>query len=171
MSEHMKELLSDYMDDELNEMEKERIEKHLAICSDCNNRLQELMSLREDLVKAYRQIEIPAMIEEKVLEKIQLTSIRRYSGVLNMLAFLALFAFGVMLFVTTSPFFTVEMPIFQSVYSIARSLIYAIPSIISSIPYVVEVITLFMMGFIALAIITLRYLVHTMGKTVRAEDI
>jgi hypothetical protein len=76
-----------------------------------------------------------------------------------------------MLFATTSPILSIGLPIFHSVYSIARGLIYAVPSIISAIPYVVNVIIALILCFILLAILTLSYLVHTMGKTVRAEDI
>jgi predicted anti-sigma-YlaC factor YlaD len=171
MSDHIEELLSDYMDDELNEVEKQKIEKHLSICSDCNQRLHELRSMREQLLAAYLSIEIPSMIEEKVMGKIQQASIKKYTGTLNLLAFLTLSAFGIMLFATTSPILSIGLPIFHSVYSIARGLIYAVPSIISAIPYVVNVIIALILCFILLAILTLSYLVHTMGKTVRAEDI
>jgi predicted anti-sigma-YlaC factor YlaD len=159
------------MDDEMNEEEKEKIEKHLSICTDCRNQYRELMSLRQEILAAYLPIEIPVMFEERVMGKIQQAYFERSASILNFLAFLLLFAFGIMLFVTASPFLTVGFPIFYSVYSIGRGLIYAIPSIISAVPYVAEVITVLILSFIALAIITLRYLVHTMGKTVRAEDI
>jgi predicted anti-sigma-YlaC factor YlaD len=171
MSDHIENLLSEYMDDELNEEEKQIIEKHLAVCSDCNHRLHELRSLRKQILAAYLPIEIPSMIEEIVIEKIQQASIKKSTGALNLLAFLSLFAFGIMLMVTASPILTIGLPIFHSVYSIARGLIYAVPSIISALPYVVEVIIALIFCFIIFAILTLRYLVHTMGKTVRAEDI
>jgi predicted anti-sigma-YlaC factor YlaD len=171
MSDHIENLLSEYMDNELNEEEKQIIEKHLAVCSDCNHRLHELRSLRKQLLAAYLPIEIPNMIEEIVIKKIQQASIKKSSGALNLLAFLTLFAFGIMLMVTASPILTIGFPIFHSVYSIARGLIYAVPSIISALPYVVEVIIALILCFIIFAILTLRYLVHTMGKTVRAEDI
>jgi hypothetical protein len=111
------------------------------------------------------------MIEEKVLGKIQQAAIKKSISVLNFFAFFSLFAFGIMLMVTTSPFLTVGFPIFHSAYSIARGLIYAVPSIISAVPYVIDVIIALILSFILIAILTLRYLVHTMGKTVRAEDI
>jgi predicted anti-sigma-YlaC factor YlaD len=171
MSDHIENLLSEYMDDQLNEEEKQIIETHLAACSDCNHRLTELRSLRKQILDAYMPIEIPSMIEDIVMEKIQLASIKKSTGALNLLAFLSLFAFGIMLMVSASPIFTIGLPIFHSVYSIARGLIYAVPSIISALPYVVEVIIALILCFIIFAILTLRYLVHTMGKTIRAEDI
>lgn len=171
MSEHIKELLSDFMDNEINEDERQMIEKHLAVCTDCNNWFRELTTLRKQILATYQMIEVPSTIEGNVLEKIQGVSIKKYSGVLNRIAIIMFFAFGIMFLVTTSPFLTVGLPIFHTIYSIARGLIYAIPSIISAIPYVVEVITVVIFSFIALAVITLRYLVHSMGTTVRAEDI
>lgn len=170
MSDHIEELLSEYIDDELNEEQKQTIEKHLSICSDCNHRLQEMKLLRKQILEAYLQVEIP-MIEEKVMAKIQQASIKKAINVLNLFAFLTLFAFGIMLMVTASPFLTIGLPIFHSAYSIARGLIYAVPSIISAIPHVVEVMIALILSFILIAILTLRYLVHTMGNTVRAEDI
>lgn len=171
MSEHVKELLSDYMDDEITEMEKQMIETHLATCADCTNQLRDLMSIREQIFAAYQKIVIPSTIEDKVLEKIHMASIRNYSGILNRMAIIMLITFGMMFLITASRILTVGLPIFHSLYSIARGLIYAVPSIISAIPYVVEVITVLMLSFIAIAILTLRYLVHMMGKNVRVEDI
>ena len=172
MAEHIEEeLLSEYMDDELSEMEKQKIDQHLATCSVCSKQLKQLMMLRKEIHATYLPIDIPGLIEEKVLEKIQQASLMKSRGILNLLAMFMLFVFGITLFVTTSPLLTVGFPIFHSVYSISRGLIYAVPSIISAIPYVVEVIIVFILCFIAIAIFTLRYLVHTMGKTVRAEDI
>jgi predicted anti-sigma-YlaC factor YlaD len=171
MSDHIEELLSEYIDDELTEEQKQTIEEHLSICSDCNHRLQEIKLLRKQILEAYLSIEIPSMIEEKVLGKIQQAAIKKSISVLNFFAFFSLFAFGIMLMVTTSPFLTVGFPIFHSAYSIARGLIYAVPSIISAVPYVIDVIIALILSFILIAILTLRYLVHTMGKTVRAEDI
>jgi predicted anti-sigma-YlaC factor YlaD len=170
VTEHVEELLSEYMDDELTEMEKRTIEKHLAICSDCHNRLLELMLIRKELLAAYMPIEIPN-IEENVIEKIKLSSVKRSSGVMNLLAFMMLLIFWVMLFAAASPFMTVGFSIFHSVYSIARGLTYAIPSIISAIPYAAEVIIALILCFIAIAILTLRYLVSAMGKTIRVEDL
>lgn len=170
MTEHIENLLSEYMDDELTEMEKQTVEKHIAICSACKNRLLELMSLRKGLQAAFFHIEIPA-IEEKVLEKIKLSSINRSSGTLNLLAFIMLFSFGVMLFGATSPFMTVGFSIFHSVYIIVRGIIYAVPSIIAAIPYAAEVIVVLIICFIAISIFVLRYLVAAVGKTVRVEDI
>jgi anti-sigma factor RsiW len=171
MSDHIEDLLSEYIDDELNEEQKQIIEEHLSICSDCNHRLQEIKFLRNQIFEAYLSIEIPSRLEDKVMAKIQQASIKKAISVLNLFAFLSLFAFGIMLMVTASPFLTVGLPVFHSAYSIARGLIYAVPSIISAIPYVVGVIIVLIISFILIAILTLRYLVHTMGKTVRAEDI
>lgn len=171
MSDHIEELLSEYIDDELNEEQKQTIEEHLSICSDCNHRLQEIKLLRKQILEAYLSIEIPSRIEDKVMAKIQQASIKKAISVLNLFAFLSLFAFGIMLMVTASPFLTVGLPIFHSAYSIARGLIYAVPSIISALPHVVEVIIVLILSFILISILTLSYLVHTMGKTVRAEDI
>src|SRR5947199_8630306 len=103
MSEHIKELLSDYMDNEINEDERQMIEKHLAVCTDCNNWFRELTTLRKQILATYQMIEVPSTIEGNVLEKIQGVSIKKYTGVLNRIAIIMCFVFGVLFLVTTIP--------------------------------------------------------------------
>lgn len=171
MSEHIGELISFYMDEEVNEAERNTIEKHLAICPECSDKLLELTILREQIHKEYQRIEIPDMIEDFVIAKIQQASTQNYSAMLNRMGLFALVIFAFIFLAMTSPFLSIGYHILNTVFSIANGLIHAIPPLISANPYVLESVSGFILVLIALAILTIRYLVHTMGNTVKAEDI
>lgn len=171
MEQHIGNLLHDYLDDELNEAEKLVIEEHLDDCSDCKNKLYELISLRQQIYGAYELVEIPSRIEDNVMSRINQDSIKLYSGVLNRNAIIMLSIFGIIFLAGTTPFLTVGLHIFNTIFSISRGLLYALPSIISTIPYLFAAFAVFIILFIVLALLIVRYLVHTIGKTVRAEDI
>lgn len=171
MADHIGELLHDYLDDEMNEVERTVIEKHLDNCSECKNRLFELTSLRQQMLDAYQLIEIPNRIEDKILANIEQESIKIYAVTLNRTAIIMMSIFGIIFLAGTTPFLTVGFHIINMIFSISRGLIYAIPSIISTIPYVVASVALFIILLIAMALFIVRYLVHNIGKTVGAEDI
>lgn len=171
MEKHIGELLHDYLDDELNEAERLVIEKHLNICPECQKQLFVFISIKQQIYDAYQMVEVPELIEDKVMAKIEQDSIRIYSGILNRTAIIMMSAFGLIFLAGTTPFLPVGLHIVHTFFSISRGLIYAIPSIITAIPYVVSAIAVFIFLLIAAALLIVRYLVHNMGKTIGAEDI
>lgn len=52
LQDHVAELLSGYVDGELTQQQRQRIDVHCASCTDCANDLRELQELRESLVNA-----------------------------------------------------------------------------------------------------------------------
>ena len=52
LDEHVAELLSGYVDGELTQQQRQRIDVHCASCSDCAKDLRELQELRESIGKA-----------------------------------------------------------------------------------------------------------------------
>lgn len=171
MGLHLGESLHDYLDGELNEADRLTIEKHLEICSECKNQLIELTSLRQMLFDTYQMIEIPDMIEDRVMAKIEQDTIKSYSGMLNRMAVIMMFVFGVIFLAGTTPFLSIGLSMISAMFSITRGLIYAIPSIISAIPYVVSAIAVIIILLIVMALFIVRYLIHNMAKTIGAEDI
>jgi predicted anti-sigma-YlaC factor YlaD len=171
MSEHIGELLSLYIDDEVGEDEKNRIEKHLAQCQQCQNDFLELTMLKNQMYAEFQFIDIPDNIEDQVMAKISKTILVKHSQTVNRTAPFVLIAFGILFMVATGPFLTLGLHIFHTFFSIGRGLIYAIPSILSAIPYVLEVLSIVILVLIILAIIALKFLVHTIGKTVRTGDL
>lgn len=171
MSEHIsEELLSLYIDEEVNVEEKDMIEGHISQCMDCQNGLLDLSLLHEQILSEYQLINIPDLIEDHVMGKIQETMNQKSSTFLNRAAIIVVLAFGLMTMGATSPFIHVGLHIINTLYSISKGLIYAIPSILSAIPYMIEAISAAILLLIVLAIIILRYLVNTMAKTVEAGD-
>jgi predicted anti-sigma-YlaC factor YlaD len=171
MSEHIGYLLNDYLDDELNDTEKALIEQHLFNCSYCTNQLIELTSLNQQILDAYQIVDIPDLIEDRVLAEIEQESVKTYLGKLNRVAIFVIVFFGITFLAATSPFLTVGVHIFQTTFSIGRGLIYAFPSIIAAIPYFVEVTAVLIVLLITLALLIIRFLVHNMGKTAGAEEL
>jgi anti-sigma factor RsiW len=51
IDEHVGDLLSGYMDGEMTQQERQRVEIHCAHCSECESELQELRQLRERIGK------------------------------------------------------------------------------------------------------------------------
>ncbi|MBH8597272.1 MULTISPECIES: zf-HC2 domain-containing protein [unclassified Thermoactinomyces] len=64
---HVKEMLSAYMDHELPASEKEEVEKHLQTCSDCRDALDRLMEMKMLLAQSLEEIEIPEAFTNKVM--------------------------------------------------------------------------------------------------------
>lgn len=156
-----------YLDGEIDEQEKNKIEEHLALCPECRQKLQELSSMKEQLTSAFTMIEIPDRIEDKVLSGIRQAAIHKYTWA----ALTFMIGFGLLFLLSMIQIFTAGLHIFQTTFSISRGLIYAFPSIMGTIPNMIVVVSIFIVMFITMALIMLRYLVHTMGKKLRVEDI
>jgi predicted anti-sigma-YlaC factor YlaD len=171
VSEHIGELLSLYIDKEVVEDEKNKIEEHLAQCQQCQNDFLELTMLKNLLNDEYQYIDIPDNIEEQVMAKISQTATAEYSRLFNRTALFMMATFGILFLAATGPFLTLVLHIFHTLFSISMGLIYAIPSILSAIPYVIEVISIVLLVLIILAVFTLKLLVHTMGKSIRTGDL
>ncbi len=171
MSEHIVEFLNDYLDDELTEPERAAIEKHLYSCGTCRDLLNELTSLKQQLIETYQEIEIPDLIEDSVLAKIELESMGINPGRLKRTAIFMLGVLGGIFLAATTPFLTVWVHIFQTVFSISRAIIYAIPSIISAIPFAVEVTAAFIVLLITMTVLVVKYIISSIGKTAGAEEI
>jgi anti-sigma factor RsiW len=137
MNDHVHELLSAFIDGELNEKERKKVVDHVAECRQCSDELKELQWLKEELFAAYQSIEIPnAQFEQSVVEKIKKVSspyrsINRYVhwtmglGVL-LLAAVILFKMGTVLYIA--------IKVAASFVHIGLSVLHALASVLSSIP-------------------------------------
>lgn len=171
MSEHIRELLSSYIDDEITQAEKELVEGHLESCLECKNELFQLGMIKEQFKSAFQMIEIPDMIEDKVMMEIEQSRVPHSFGLLNSTAILVMAMLAIVLSLASGPVITVGVYIFQTVLSIGRGLIYTIPSLISAVPYAAAAASAFIVIIVAMAIFALRFLVHSVGKPAGAEDL
>ncbi|MCY9691475.1 anti-sigma factor family protein [Paenibacillus alginolyticus] len=70
MSNHIEDLLSAYMDNELTESERQQVEEHLNTCSECSAVLNDVMDLKNQVFAAFHSIEAPEGLEDKVIRAI-----------------------------------------------------------------------------------------------------
>ncbi|XJZ28797.1 anti-sigma factor family protein [Bacillota bacterium Lsc_1132] len=171
MSEHIGEMLSSYIDDEVNEIEREWVERHLENCLECKSEYLQLKMINEQFHNAYQMIEIPAGIEEMVFTRIQQNRAPRSFRLLNGMAILIIVALAFAVMAASGPFATAGIYIFQTLFSIGRGLIFAISSLLTAVPYMLGAVSAFMLVVVALSIVTLRFLVHSVGKTAGAEEL
>ncbi len=171
MSEHIGELLSSYIDDEVSEIERKWVERHLENCLECKREYLQLKMIQEQFQTAYQMIKIPETIEENVFAKIQQNRTPRSFPLLNGVAIFILVALAVGILAASGPFATAGIYIVQTIFSIGRGLIFALSSLLSAVPYMLGVVSAFMLVVVALAMVILRFLVHSVGKTVGAEEL
>lgn len=171
MSDHLGELLSSYIDEEMTEIEKEWVERHLETCGACKDEYVQMMMMKHQFQEVYQMIELPEGIEDKVFAKINSNLAPRSFGFLNGTAFLIMVALAVVLSLISGPIVTVGVYIVQTIFSIGRGLMYAVPSLLSAIPYMAAAVSGFIVIIIIMSIFTLRFLVHSVGKTAGVEDI
>jgi len=67
MSDHIEELISAYIDDELTEGERVQVEKHLAQCPDCSAIVKDMLDIQHQVRSAFQLIEVPDDLDNKVI--------------------------------------------------------------------------------------------------------
>lgn len=70
MAEHVRELLSAYIDNEVNRDEEELVRNHLKHCEECRESLYELELLKDNVFYAYENIEVPVGLEASIMNRI-----------------------------------------------------------------------------------------------------
>lgn len=66
--------LSAYLDDEISETERQRIDSHLNTCADCREVLSQLYEMQAFYISELTAVEVSGDIESRVLSQIQKTS-------------------------------------------------------------------------------------------------
>lgn len=137
MNDHVHELLSAFIDGELNEEERKKVADHVAECRQCSTELKELQWLKEELFAVYHFIEIPnVQFEHSVVRKIKQISspyrpMNRY--VRWTMSFIALLMAAFILS-TMGNVFYVGITLATSFVHIGLSVTHALASVLSSIP-------------------------------------
>lgn len=70
MSDHIEDLLSEYMDNELNDLDRQQVEGHLQTCSQCRALLSDLSEYKNQVFNAIHAIEAPEGFEDNVIHAI-----------------------------------------------------------------------------------------------------
>jgi predicted anti-sigma-YlaC factor YlaD len=75
MTNHLGDLLSAYIDNELGESDRHRVEEHLSSCEQCQLLFEDLLELQLQVSNAYQTIEAPHDMEFQILERINRKSL------------------------------------------------------------------------------------------------
>jgi predicted anti-sigma-YlaC factor YlaD len=71
LSEHVEELISAYIDEELLDTEQKKVEAHLNSCEECHRLMSSMLSLKEQVFVSYQSIEAPHHLEQQIMERIE----------------------------------------------------------------------------------------------------
>ncbi|MGV3487298.1 MAG: zf-HC2 domain-containing protein [Tuberibacillus sp.] len=137
MAEHVKELLSAYLDNELNDEDTRRVHEHLRNCEECRDSLYELQLLKDNIFYAYENIDVPVNLEASIMDRIfvmeQDASPKNDFAVwvtgavaFVIMASMAAFIAPVMYFIAR---FTYKLA------SIGFTVLHTVPIVVSAIPY------------------------------------
>jgi predicted anti-sigma-YlaC factor YlaD len=98
MNNHIEELVSAYIDNELSVDDRLAVNIHLQSCEQCNLLLGELLHIQTEVMNYYQEVSTPVGFENKVMEKLNLTSPLKSGlfalGIILVLFFVVLFFFG-----------------------------------------------------------------------------
>ncbi len=70
MMTHLEDLISAYIDDEISDQDRLMVEEHLENCPQCCELMESLTTVRGLVSTAYRSVEAPGLLEQKVLAAI-----------------------------------------------------------------------------------------------------
>jgi len=106
MKQHIDELASAYIDNELSAEDLQSVKAHLESCEQCNQLVEELLSIQSEVMGFFQMAHVSVGIENKVLEKINHKS-PIISGVFTigvpfLFIFIGLYFFGSFIFKAVS---------------------------------------------------------------------
>ena len=167
MNEHVDELLSAYLDDELSEMEYIKVKNHLTTCNRCEESLHELQKVQEEISLLYRSIEIPDFqFEHAVMAKIKELSPKNsiyYKWIVGLPTLFLAIIIAISLFAFSNIVYA-GVTVISEIIKIAVSLSHTLVSVISSVPFLLEVFAITTLIIVGLSVWSVRYLLRT--KTV-----
>ncbi|WP_410513591.1 zf-HC2 domain-containing protein [Paenibacillus sp. BR2-3] len=158
MNYHPEDQLSAYMDDELNEDERQQVEAHLEKCESCQVLLEELLSIQSDVLHTFTLIQEPADFEMRVLGSIATKETPAVAGkgwlFIPATAFLALVVFWVLAG-------TVFVNMMHGFLKIMIAMIYMTSHFISSVPVLSGLTVVLSLIILTTSVYSLRRLLQT----------
>jgi len=115
IDEHVGELLSGYLDGELTQQQRQRVEIHCDACAECKTNLKELQALQESIGKA-RLSEIDQDVWRERMDNVTVRTTRGIGWLLILGGILAAMGIGVYEFVIDSSLGLVEKLIAGAIY-------------------------------------------------------
>jgi len=159
MAEHVKDLLSAYLDHELDDVEQKRVEHHLSHCSECRQEFEKLALLKQQIYMAYGSVQAPEGLEQAVMENIRQRQFAYGIGKWVAAAVAALLAIVVVMTMSSIVYFGTA--IVSAVVNIGFSLLHMIPFIVSSIPSLLGIVLVTAVILIIVSLWSLHRLLET----------
>jgi anti-sigma factor RsiW len=134
--EHVDELISAYLDNELTEAERVLVELHIGTCKECRALVEDFLAMKSQLFTVYQSIEIPDNLEQRVLASLEQkpkTTTRRYTVVPWVLTGSAV-TLLLLFMVSLSPLATLSIGLFSSLVTIMVSVLQVVPVFAASLP-------------------------------------
>jgi putative zinc finger protein len=124
IDEHVGELLSGYLDGELTQQERQRVEIHLDACTECKTSLDELRALRESIGKA-RLSAVGQDVWREMMDEPVVRTTRSIGWLLLIGGILIVMGFGLFAFVFDSSLSLVEKLVAGAIYGGLALLFYS----------------------------------------------
>lgn len=160
MSNHIDDLLSAYIDDELSEKERQQVEEHLNSCPECSLTLSDLLDIKHQVFTTFHSIQAPKTLEDTVFHTLSSSapsniSQQRYWILLPLLSplFLIAIAFALM--------GSFVFKIISIGLKVIINLVYAIGSILGSDPLIIGGLVIFSILLIIASSISLKIVLKT----------
>jgi len=123
--DHVGELMSGYLDGELTQQERQRVEVHNDSCAECKNSLEELRALRESIGKA-RLSEVGQDVWREMMDDTTVRTSRGIGWILFIGGVLIAVGFGVITFLFDSSLSLVEKFMIGGIYGGLAVLLFSV---------------------------------------------
>ncbi|MFC7392044.1 anti-sigma factor family protein [Scopulibacillus cellulosilyticus] len=138
MHEYVEELLSPYIDDELNSEERKAVEQHLKTCKQCREEVEDLRFLKTQMLSAYKTIEIPDIgFEQEVIRKIQILEAENRKAF--SWKFCTALVIGILVIIFAllklSPILYASLRVVYTLFAVGTRITHALLVIVSDVPY------------------------------------
>ncbi|HEX6922274.1 MAG TPA: zf-HC2 domain-containing protein [Bacillales bacterium] len=171
MAEHVQNLLSAYIDDELDERDRKQVESHLRNCPRCLQEFEELRTLQQQLYTVYESVEAPDEFEISVMEKIEGQRLDSSHNRENQLVkwAIAIFAASLMIvvFIYMAPLIYLGLTLASTSVTIGFHLLHTVSQIVSSIPYLLGTLLVGAAILIVLSLWSLHKILESQDHFVR----
>ncbi|WP_181444491.1 anti-sigma factor [Bacillus sp. 03113] len=166
MNEHVNQLLSAFIDDELENEQRKKVENHLAICPFCHSEYMELEAIRKELFSFYQSIEVPDYhFEKAVNEKLNRSSFS-YQKITWLMTFLASFLVF-MLYMKFGTTLYAGITFTSAFVGVCISFFHVLVSILATIPFLLEILIITLIIVVGITLWSVQYLIrikHPLNK-------
>ncbi|MCY9669857.1 zf-HC2 domain-containing protein [Paenibacillus alginolyticus] len=158
MINHPDDILSAYIDNELNDDENRILEEHLAYCEQCQTLYEDLLHLKFQASSAFQDFEAPVDLEQRIMNEINLNPAAKPINK----AWVTLPVLGIL---TVLIVLILSGPVFVTLISILFKfiavLVFVIPSVLTSVPSLFGASIIFSIFMLIFSSFYLRRLLQT----------